>query len=89
MVAIPHALDGSHNEGLFSSGGNFSWLIQGVVKGKINSYSNTNQIEVDNPFQPIRVVVTCVCDTTLELFSGVSNTPGQVRNAPVNRFYNE
>ena len=59
------------------------------LEGKINTYSDDAVVSMDNPFQPKRVVVTCVCDTTLELFSNVSNTPGQVRNAPVNRFYNE
>jgi len=89
IVAIPHALDGSHNEGLFSSGGNFSWLIEGEADPNMYLYSNTDEVTAVNQFQPRRIVVTCVCDTTLELFSNVSNTPGQVRNAPVNRFYNE
>ena len=89
MVAIPHALDGSHNEGLFSSGGTFSWLIQGTAEAKVFSYSLDDPVEIDNRFQPRRIYVTCVCDTTLVLFSNTRNAPGQVMNAPSNKFYNE
>jgi len=85
LLAIPLASDGSHNEGLYSKGGNLSWLIEGTTEDKYSSYIDPRippsqpRTPIDNPFKPRRIVITAVQCETLLLFSRPTSTMGQVQ----------
>jgi hypothetical protein len=84
LIAYPNALDGTHNEGLFNKGGNFSWQVRGHQNANIFLYSNAAEVAMPNPFPIRKVYVTCVCDATLQLFASTNNIPKQVTVLAVN-----